>query len=69
MVEIPTNPYQGLKHAAGGALASGVGSVEIPTNPYQGLKQAQAMSGMSFSQWEVEIPTNPYQGLKLRGFG
>ena len=63
-VEIPLNPYQGLKQKI--TIRRGLIKVEIPLNPYQGLK----LEILVINRYEfyVEIPLNPYQGLKPRVF-
>ena len=62
LVEIPLNPYQGLKLNILELDGRNFVEVEIPLNPYQGLKQSVTASVKATSK--VEIPLNPYQGLK-----
>ncbi len=61
MVEIKSNPYQGLKPGIP-KRGNQLSPVEIKSNPYQGLK---LLSLANHTALEVEIKSNPYQGLKL----
>ena len=45
-VEIPLNPYQGLKHDLQPMAIAGEIQVEIPLNPYQGLKPLPGSKGL-----------------------